>query len=169
MAFQIIVAQRAENDLLHILEYLDTHWPESVSESFLEAYETRLNLLREMPWLYPITERRPGVRRCLIGKQTALFYQVHEEAETVEVLAVRDTRSDPDQPAAAPGWLAGIQPASQSGLKLLQKPTPLVEVNLKKQVRKFILLLINARNYGKSQNLVVSLLPVFFKKPWGWF
>ncbi|NJO00479.1 MAG: hypothetical protein HC880_01250 [Bacteroidia bacterium] len=72
-------------------------------------------------------------------------------------------------PAAAPGWLAGIQPASQSGLKLLQKPTPLVEVNLKKQVRKFILLLINARNYGKSQNLVVSLLPVFFKKPWGWF
>lgn len=94
MPFEILVSEEALLDLENILDYLDRHWPENVSASFLEAYETRLHLLSQMPWMYPASEKKPGLRKCLISKHNVLFYQIIEEREIVEILAVKDTRSD---------------------------------------------------------------------------
>ena len=56
--------------------------------------DEQIDRIAEMPYLFPKTEKRENVRKCLINKRVALFYKVTENI--IFLLAFRSTHRNPE-------------------------------------------------------------------------
>jgi len=60
--------------------------------------EKLLSNVASKPKMYPLfSERLPNVHKAVITKRTTIFYRVRETVREIEVIAVFDTRQDPDK------------------------------------------------------------------------
>lgn len=91
---ELVITDTARGDLERIALFLKGNYSNQAKTNFLEAFAKRLQLIELMPFMYPVYEQKPSVRRCLIPKHTACFYEVTDEF--ILILAVLDTRADPD-------------------------------------------------------------------------
>ena len=92
---EVVITDTAKYDLEQIALFLKTNFSARVKTNFLASFAKRLALLEQMPFMYPVSERNSDVRRCLIPKHTACFYQVTDTL--ILILAVLDTRIDHDR------------------------------------------------------------------------
>ena len=53
-----------------------------------------MDLLEDMPYSYPASEKNPGLRKCVITRRTIAFYRVDEVKQEVKILSIWDTRRD---------------------------------------------------------------------------
>ena len=90
-----MITDTAKRDLEEIANFLKTNFSAHVKTDFLAAFAKRLALIEQMPFMYPVSEQNSTVRRCLVPKHTACFYQVTDTL--IVILAVLDTRIDPDR------------------------------------------------------------------------
>ncbi len=91
---ELVITETAKEDLERIALFLKATYSDRVKTDFLEAFTKRLQLIEQIPFMYPVYEQKPLVRRCFIPKYTACFYQVTDAL--ILILAVSDTRADPD-------------------------------------------------------------------------
>jgi plasmid stabilization system protein ParE len=59
------------------IDYLLKEWSERVALEFVEDVETTIELIKDFPELYPLTEYL-GVRKALVRKQITLFYRIKD-------------------------------------------------------------------------------------------
>lgn len=69
------------------------------AQDFLAAFEAKLPILAETPYLYPIPSNLPnfaslGYHRATLYKHHAMLYLVDDKTETVHVIYVVDTRQN---------------------------------------------------------------------------
>ena len=93
MKYEVWISERAEENLDLIFEYLDQNWPTKVKEDFKEKLLKQVGILRQNPYIFPDSNLKKGVRKCLISKQNAMYYRINR-AE-VEIITIQDTRQDP--------------------------------------------------------------------------
>lgn len=89
---KIFLSPEAEEQLDNLLFYLENVWGERVMFNFIDKFEQALALIQKMPQAYPISEKMPGLHRCVVTRQTSLYYQI--EADVVEIVAVLDNRQE---------------------------------------------------------------------------
>jgi plasmid stabilization system protein ParE len=59
------------------IDYLQKEWSEQVALEFVEDVEATIELIKDFPELYPLTEYL-GVRKALVRKQITLFYRIKD-------------------------------------------------------------------------------------------
>ena len=94
MRLEVRFTEEAEKDLQDIVTYLEEVWNEKVVDDFISEIDEQIDRIAEMPYLFPKTEKRENVRKCLINKRVALFYKVTENI--IFLLAFRSTRRNPE-------------------------------------------------------------------------
>jgi len=70
-------------------------WSLHVKERFIEQLNERIELIRQNPELYPKSNLKIGLHKCVVSKQTSLYYR--HDSKTVTVLTIFDNRQDPDK------------------------------------------------------------------------
>lgn len=70
-------------------EYLIEEWSEESNLRFLEKLDASIRILQLNPEIFPESELEPGLRKCVVTKQTSLLYEVR--TQTVFILTLIDT------------------------------------------------------------------------------
>lgn len=88
-------SSEAEQNLNDILTYIEEHWTHKEVENFLSKLDKCIFLIQNKPKLFPPTKQRANLRRCVLSKQTSLFYSYIES--TIYIVALFDNRRDPSK------------------------------------------------------------------------
>ena len=81
---------RAISDYQVVLSYLELKWGRKVREAFIGRVMFVIGLIEKFPKLYPVSSKKLDIRRCVITKQTSIFYRASENQ--IEIIAFRDNR-----------------------------------------------------------------------------
>lgn len=89
----VYFSDEAERQLEEIATYLGDNWSQRVKTNFLALLADKMALISQMPELFRKSERRPGLRECIVNKQTILYYRI--ESDEIEVVSLLSTRRGP--------------------------------------------------------------------------
>lgn len=84
---------RSRQDYLKLLDYLADKWGNKTINKFNNRLQSILKLISERPDLYPSSGKKKQVRRCVISKQTSLYYQIKQDK--IELITMFDNRQNP--------------------------------------------------------------------------
>jgi plasmid stabilization system protein ParE len=87
------VVPRATKEFLNLVDYLLNEWGERTAKKFSERLNSILSYILEKPEMYPSTSKRNNIRRCVISKQTSLYYRITQNK--IELVTLFDTRQNP--------------------------------------------------------------------------
>lgn len=91
---QISWSPRAKSDYLNVLGYLDKTWGRQVVIRYIQRVNAILLSITETPTLYLLAGPSTTARRCVVTKQTTLYYRLKAESN-IEIITLFDTRQDP--------------------------------------------------------------------------
>jgi plasmid stabilization system protein ParE len=74
------------------LDYLLSEWPLDVAIEFDEKVERLLERLQTFKKLCPPSEKQPDLRRCVVTKQTSMYYQI--QGDVIEIVVFYDNRAE---------------------------------------------------------------------------
>ncbi len=86
----VYFSAEAEAQVEEIATYLGDNWSQKIKTDFLALLSDKLELIAQMPEMYRKSEKRPGLRECVINKQTVLYYKV--QVDNIEVVAILSSR-----------------------------------------------------------------------------
>ncbi len=95
MAFEVEWSGDAVEDFEEIITWLEQHWSEEIAADFAIRVSEVIQILQKMPFAYRVISKKRAVRRCVISKQTSMFYKVQKNK--VILLAFFDSRQNPDE------------------------------------------------------------------------
>jgi len=77
-------SEKAESDYFAIIDYLLDSWGRKSAKDFKNTVEHTIDLISKMPTLYPLTDFRAGLRRCVVVKQVSLYFTLNERVIMVQ-------------------------------------------------------------------------------------
>ena len=95
MIRKIKLSRRASNKLDKLLQYLETEWSIKVKTEFIKKLDKSLSMIQDNPEYFPKSEEVKGLHRCIITKQTTIFYKY--DSKYIYVVALFDNRQDPEK------------------------------------------------------------------------
>ena len=93
MAFIVNFAVESAEQIEKNVDYLSEYWTEKIASDFVKKINFKGSFIKEFPHLYPLTQFRKNVRRCVITKQISMYYKTLKDG--VLVISVFDTRQSP--------------------------------------------------------------------------
>lgn len=93
--FSVVFSQRAENRLDEMVEYLTANSSPETKMSFLADLSQMLYRISQMPYLYPASRKKEGVRKCILNKRTLIYYRVQPEKQQIEIITIQDASQNP--------------------------------------------------------------------------
>ena len=84
---------RAKLKLEKLLEYLEVEWSSGVKNNFISKLDKTIEVIQSNPDIFPKTEVVKGLHKCVITKQTTLYYRT--KGSRIEIVTIFDTRQDP--------------------------------------------------------------------------
>lgn len=75
------------------MDYLDDEWSNNVKKEFVLKFDKSLKQIQELPDSFPESEKIRGLRKCVVTKQTTVFYKFSET--TIDVVTIFDNRQNP--------------------------------------------------------------------------
>lgn len=94
MIRKLVITIAAQHKLENIFEYLESKWSAKESSKFANKVKDSLHHIVKNPNLFPKSNFKKEIHRCIISKQVSLFYTY--DNNSVTVLEVFDNRQDPD-------------------------------------------------------------------------
>ncbi len=82
----------ASYKLERLSEYLIEEWSEKSNLKFLEQLDSKIQAIRLNPRSFPESELQPGLRRCVVTKQTSIIYEI--QSKSIFVITIIDTRQN---------------------------------------------------------------------------
>ncbi|WP_299157074.1 type II toxin-antitoxin system RelE/ParE family toxin [uncultured Christiangramia sp.] len=93
MSRKIKISQIAEEKLELLFEYLLEEWSYKVKSNFVKKLDKNIQIIKNQPESFPKSDKQDGLRKCVITKQTTLFYEFNDTE--IHILTFFDTRQDP--------------------------------------------------------------------------
>lgn len=90
---QVFISERAEKNLDDLMLYLELEWSKSVKEKFKKKLIRSIRIISTFPGLFPSSNLKKGVRKCLITKQVVLYYKITKDS--IEIITIQDSRRNP--------------------------------------------------------------------------
>jgi plasmid stabilization system protein ParE len=88
-------SSRAIRDLDKIIEYLRTNWTEKEVKNFSDKLNKAIGLISKRPKLFRLTSFRNNLRRCVLSRQTTIYYQ--EIKNVIYIVSLFDNRRNPSK------------------------------------------------------------------------
>ncbi|TVZ26555.1 plasmid stabilization system protein ParE [Gillisia sp. Hel_I_86] len=95
MSRTVVTSDIAKEKLEDLFEYLIKKWSYKVKSEFVQKLDRNIEIIKEQPEIFPESTKEKGLRRCVITKQTTLFYSFNEEK--INIVTIFDTRKDPEK------------------------------------------------------------------------
>ena len=97
MADPLNVIWTAESirNLESILNYLRTKWTEREVTNFIAKLDKAISLISTRPNLFRLTKYRQQIRKCVLTKQTSIYYAVGRSE--IKIISLFDNRQNPDK------------------------------------------------------------------------
>ena len=93
MLRKVVFSNRFRAKLFLLFEYLELEWSLKVRNEFEEKLDSSIRTLLQMPDIFPKSELKKTYRKCVITKQTSIFYDFN--SKEIRIADVFDTRQDP--------------------------------------------------------------------------
>ncbi len=95
MSRVVKISKTAEKKLDKLFEFLLENWSLKVKLDFVKKLDKSINLIRKNPESFPESESNIGLHRCVITKQTTLFYRYTNKE--IYIITIFDTRQHPNK------------------------------------------------------------------------
>lgn len=76
-----------------LLVYLEEEWSTKVKHDFVQKLDKSLKQIQELPDSFPESDNIRGLRKCVVTKQTTVFYKYSDT--TIYVVTIFDNRQNP--------------------------------------------------------------------------
>ncbi|MCK9421451.1 MAG: type II toxin-antitoxin system RelE/ParE family toxin [Bacteroidales bacterium] len=93
MNWEIKLSGRAMKKLDNLLVFLEKEWSTKVKNDFILKLNKSLKQIQKLPDSFPESEKIRGLRKCVVTKQTTIFYKYSDK--TIDIVAIFDNRQDP--------------------------------------------------------------------------
>lgn len=90
----IKLSGRTVKKLNSLLVYLEEEWSPKVKYEFVRRLDRSLKQIQKHPDSFPGSEKIKGLRKCVVTKQTTVFYKYTEK--TIDIVTIFDNRQNPD-------------------------------------------------------------------------
>lgn len=89
---RVVLSNTAKSKLTDLLDYLENTWSKKVQNEFIAKMDRSLSRISYYPNSCPESTEIQGLFKCVVTKQTSLFYRVNPQE--IEVVTLFDTRQD---------------------------------------------------------------------------
>lgn len=93
MTRKVVLSKLAEKKLESLFEYLVKEWSLQVKDDFILKLDQHLEIIQTQPEIFPESEKGKGLRKCVVTKQTTLFYRFN--SKKINIVTIFDTRQHP--------------------------------------------------------------------------
>jgi len=76
-----------------LLVYLENEWSTKVKHNFILKLDKSLKQIQKLPDSFPESEKIRGLRKCVVTKQTMVFYRYSDTS--IDVITIFDNRQNP--------------------------------------------------------------------------
>lgn len=90
---RIVLTEKAQNSLEKLLNYLQAEWSSKVKSDFVKKLDNLLTKVQAYPESFQASELANGLYRCVITKQTSIYYKFN--TTTITIVAIIDNRMNP--------------------------------------------------------------------------
>ena len=94
MSRDVRLSKKAAKRLDDLLDFLEERWSSKVKANFKHKFDATLKHIQLHPESFPASEMIPGLRKCVVTKQTTFYYKYSEI--NIDIIAIFDNRQDPD-------------------------------------------------------------------------
>lgn len=91
---EVFITDTAKADIEFIASFLQENYSNKAKVDFLVKFSEKLLFIEKMPFMYAVSVKNPQVRRCVVNKNVACFYEVGDTQ--IYILSVIDTRINPE-------------------------------------------------------------------------
>jgi hypothetical protein len=95
MSFQIHFSPRASFEYGNVMDYVIFNFGMQTASEIEEDFDRLLNQISLNPKMYPLFDKRKKIRRCVISKQTSLYYRI--SGEYLEIVSFRGNLMNPNK------------------------------------------------------------------------
>ncbi|SHF05747.1 Plasmid stabilization system protein ParE [Psychroflexus salarius] len=95
MSRKVVISKTAQKKLENLFEYLITEWSLKVKKEFVEKLDSSIEIIKTQPEIFPESKKGKKLRRCVITKQTTLYYRFN--SKRINVVTIFDTRQHPNK------------------------------------------------------------------------
>ncbi len=95
MSRKVIISKTAEKRLNELFKYFLENWSQKVKSDFINKLDSKITLLKKHPESFPESEKQKGLRKCVITKQTTMFYRFN--SQQIIIITFFDTRQNPEK------------------------------------------------------------------------
>ena len=93
MKREIRLSKGAMKKLDSLLVYLEKEWSTKVKHDFILKLDKSLKQIQKLPDSFPESEKIRGLRKCVVTKQTTVFYKYSDTS--IDVITIFDNRQNP--------------------------------------------------------------------------
>ena len=94
---KVFLSELAERKLLKLSEYLLDNWNLKTRDKFIEKLTEKIEQISKQPESCPQSSEFKGLYKCVVTKQTTLYYRISRELNEIEIITIFDTRQNPDK------------------------------------------------------------------------
>lgn len=94
MSYPVRYSTQAFIELEDILKYVSDEFGIAIATKVDKYFDEVINQISINPLLYPCSEKKKNIRRCVINYQTTLYYRF--SGEYVELISFRSNKMNPD-------------------------------------------------------------------------
>ena len=89
----VVISKLAERKLDKLFDFLAVQWSIKVKNDFIVKLDRSISTIKNYPESFPSSKKEKGLRKCVITKQTTLYYRFDEKK--IKVVTIFDTRQNP--------------------------------------------------------------------------
>ena len=90
---KVLFSRLAVFKLEQLSEFLIENWSSQANQKFLLKLDSKIKYIERNPTIYPESGIQPGLRKCIVTKQTSLIYEI--QSNSIFILTIVDNRQDP--------------------------------------------------------------------------
>ena len=95
MSRKVVISKTAEKKLENLFEYLIEKWSVKVKKDFVEKLDSSIEIIKNQPEIFPESKKGKGLRKCMITKQSTLYYRYN--SKRINIVTLFDTRQNPNK------------------------------------------------------------------------
>lgn len=93
MKRKVLISKTVEKKLDKLFGYLIQEWSVKVKNEFVEKLDNCIDIIQQQPEAFPESNKRLGLRKCVVTKQTTLYYRFN--SKRINIVTLFDTRQNP--------------------------------------------------------------------------
>jgi plasmid stabilization system protein ParE len=95
MERKVVISKIAEIRLERLFAYLLENWSAKIKSDFIKKLDRNITLIKSQPESFAQSEKDPSLRKCVVTKQTTLYFKFDEKE--IKILTIFDNRQNPDK------------------------------------------------------------------------